>query len=144
MDPFARKMWYFGIGFAASLIILVVGLKFFTMHVWPKCPDRVIGQTDSPGQHWVAAILERRCGPEDPFFVRVNLRRTGSLQTGFLNGQVRKGTVFTLEQDAASAGISLVWSGPDALTIRCPRCAVDLVRQRDQRWGSVKIQYEIP
>lgn len=144
MDPFARKMWYFGVGFAASLIILVVGLKFFTMHLWPKCPDRVIGETDSPGHNWVAAILERRCGPEDPFFARVNLRRRGPLKTGFLTGQVQQGTVFTIEQDAASAGISLIWSGPDTLAIRCPGCTAELIRQRDQRWGPLKIQYEIP
>ncbi|HEX5433814.1 MAG TPA: hypothetical protein VFY05_06225 [Candidatus Angelobacter sp.] len=144
MDPFARKMWHFGIGFAASLIILVVGLKFFTMHLWPQCPDHVIGEANSPGKNWVAAILERRCGPEDPFFAQVNLRPAGPLDMGFLTGQAQKGTVFMVEQDASGAGISLVWSGPDTLTIRCPHCTMELVRHRDQRWGPVKIQYEIP
>ena len=144
MDPFARKMWYFSVGFAASLIILVVALKLFTMHLWPKCPDRVIGEADSPGQNWVAAILERRCGPEDPFFAQVNLRRAGPLKTGFLSGQVQQGTIFMIEQDAIGAGINLHWSAPDTLTIRCPRCTMDLVRQRVQHWGPVKIEYKTP
>lgn len=143
MDPFARKMWHFGVGFAASLVILVVGLKFWSMHVWPDCPDRVIGQVDSPGQKWVAAILERRCGPEDPFFAQVNLRPAGPLHRGFLSGQVQQGTVFVVQQDASGAGINIAWSKPDTLTIRCPHCTMELVRQRDQRWASVNIQYEI-
>lgn len=144
MDPFARKMWYFGIGFAVSLIILVVGLKFFTMHIWPKCPDRVVDEVESPGHDWVAAILERRCGPEAPFFAQVNLRRAGPLKTGFLTGQVQQGTVFMIEQDVAGAGMKLAWSQPDTLTIRCPLCTKESVHQRHQRWGPVKIQYEIP
>ena len=144
MDPFARKMWAAGIGFAISLIILALGLKIFSMHQWPTCPDRVISETNSPGNNWVAAILERRCGPELPFSTSVNLRRVGPLHRGFFTGQAVKGSVFVVEGDAANAGISLQWSADNVLTVRCPHCTAALLHQRDQQWGPVKIQYALP
>src|SRR5690348_10448518 len=124
MDPFARKMWAAGIGFAISLVVLALGLKIFSMHQWPTCPDRIARETDSPGKEWVAAILERRCGPESAFFTSVNLRRVGPLQRGFFTGQAATGSVFVVEEDTADAGISLKWSADDMLTIRCPHCTV--------------------
>jgi hypothetical protein len=144
MDPFARKMWRFGIGFGASLLILVGGLKIFSMHKWPTCSDSVISESSSPGNRFIAAVLQRRCGTDSPFFTLVNLRPEGPLTRGFLSGQVEQGTVFMVEQDAAGAGISLVWSNQNALTIRCPHCVPALVRQHDQQWGPLTIQYQHP
>jgi hypothetical protein len=144
MDPFARKMWAASIWFAISLIVLVVGLKLFSMHQWPTCPDRVISETASPGKTWVAAILQRRCGPESGFSTRVNLRPAGPLHTGFLSGQAAKGTVFVVEEDAAAAGITFSWAANNLLRVSCPHCPSSLINQRDQQWGPVKIKYELP
>ncbi|HKT52020.1 MAG TPA: hypothetical protein VJV96_17090 [Candidatus Angelobacter sp.] len=144
MDPFARKMWRAGIGFAISLLLLVGGLKLFSMHEWPTCPDSVISEAASPGNRFVATLLQRRCGTDAPFFTRVNLRPEGPLTRGFLSGQVVQGTVFVVEQDAAGAGISVSWSDQDALTVRCPRCVPALVHQHDQQWGPVTIHYQVP
>ena len=144
MDPFARKMWRASVAFGVSLLVLVGGLKIFSMHEWPTCPDNVISETPSPGKQFVAAILQRRCGTDAPFFSRVNLRPSGPLYRGFLSWQVKQGTVFVVEQDAADAGVSLLWSDRNVLTIRCAHCVPALVHQRDQQWGPVTIRYELP
>jgi hypothetical protein len=141
MDPFARKMWRAGLGFAALMLSLLAALYVVYAHERPTCPDRVIGETDSPTHQWTAAILERRCGAEAPFITRVNLRPSGPLQRGFFTGHVDNGTVFIIEQDAAGAGITLLWSANDELTIRCAHCSASYVRQRDPAWRSVRIQY---
>ncbi len=143
MDPFARKMWRSGIGFAISLLLLVGGLKLFSMHVWPTCPDSILSESASPGHRFVAAVLQRRCGADAPFFTLVNLRRNGPLNRGFLSAQVKQGTIFIIEQEAAGAGISVIWSGQSALIIRCPHCDPALVHQHDQQWGPLTIQYQL-
>lgn len=144
MDPFARKMWRSGIGFAVSLLVLVSGLKLFSMHEWPTCPDTLISETASPGKQFIAAILQRRCGTEAPYVTRVNLRPKGPLIRGFLSWQVKQGTIFVLEQDAAGAGITVSWAEQNTLTIHCPHCDPALGRQRDQQWGPVIIHYQVP
>ena len=144
MDPFARKMWRSGIGFAVSLLVLVGGLKLFSMHEWPTCPDTLISEAASPGKQFIAAILQRRCGTDAPFFTRVSLRPEGPLTRGFLSGQVEQGTIFVVEQDAVGGEISVTWSDRNTLTVRCPQCDPTLVRQRDQQWGPVNIHYQVP
>lgn len=144
MDPFARKMWRAGFAFAGLMLTLFAALTIIYVHQWPRCPDRVIGESDSPDKKWIAAILERRCGAEAPFITRVNVREAGRLQRGFFSGQARQGTVFLVEQDAADAGISVLWSRDDALTLRCPRCNAAFIHQRDQQWNGIKIQYQLP
>jgi hypothetical protein len=144
MDPFARKMWRAGFGFAGLMLALMAVLTTAYVHEFPRCPDRVIGETDSPGKKWVAAILERRCGAEAPFVTRVNLRSSGPLRRGFFSGQAQEGTVFSIEQDASGADISLIWSASDLLTVRCARCNASFIRQRDQQWGPLNIRYELP
>jgi hypothetical protein len=144
MDPFARKMWHAGIAFAVSLLLLVGGLKIFSMHEWPACPDTLISETASPGRQWMAAILQRRCGEDTPFFTHVSLRSAGPLDRGFLSGQVQKGSVFVVERDAVAAGVTLFWSNQNVLTVRCAHCTPALVHQRDQQWGPVTIRYELP
>jgi hypothetical protein len=143
MDPFARKMWRFGFAFAGLMLILFVSLTIIYVHEWPSCSDRVVGESNSPDQKWIAAILERRCGAEAPFITQVNLRAAGPLQRGFFSGQAQQGTVFMVEQDAAGAGIAVDWSA-DILTVRCPRCNLRFIRQGDQQWNDVKIQYQMP
>jgi hypothetical protein len=142
MDPFARKMWRAGFGFAGLMVGLLAALTIIYVHQWPRCPDRVVGETHSADGRWIAAILERRCGAESPFVTRVSLRPPGPIKRGFFSGQVTRGNVFAIEQDAAGAAINLIWSAKDVLTVKCPRCNLTFIRQQDQHWGTVKIQYE--
>lgn len=144
MDPFARKMWRAGLGFAGAMLTLFAALTIFYVHEWPNCPDRVIGESASPDKKWTATVLERRCGVEAPFITRVNLRRSGPLQRGFFSGQVQQGNVFAAEQDAAGAGISLVWLTDNTLMIRCAHCSPTFIRQRNQQWRGIRIQYDLP
>jgi hypothetical protein len=127
-----------------SLLLLVGGLKIFSMHEWPACPDMLMSESASPGKQWIAAILQRRCGADSAFFTRVSLRASGPLERGFLSGQIQQGTVFAVEQDAVGSGIALSWSNQNVLTVRCPHCTLTLVHQRDQQWGPVTIRYELP
>jgi hypothetical protein len=144
MDPFARKMWRASLGFAALMLSLMAALTVIYVHERPRCPDRVVAERLSPDGKWTAAIVERRCGPEAPFFSRVNLRPAGPLQRGFFSGRAATGTVFVVEQDAAGSGISVVWSAPDELLVRCAHCSPRFVHQRDQQWNKVTVRYELP
>jgi hypothetical protein len=142
MDPFARKMWRAGFGFAGLMLALFASLTIVYMHEQPSCPDRVVMESDSPDKKWTAAILERRCGAEAPFVTQVNLRPAGPLLRGFFSGQARQGSVFVVEQDAAGAGITTAWSRENALLVRCTACNAAFVRQRDPQWDGIQIQYQ--
>jgi hypothetical protein len=145
MDPFARKMVYGSFVYGGMLLVMFAVLTVVYLHTRPRCSDRVVAEsTDQAGQ-WTATLMERRCGAEAPFFTHVNLRPAGKdLTTGFFSGSATDGEVFVLEQDAASAGISLHWTSPMALSITCPHCSPNLVRKHDGRWGNVVIEYDLP
>lgn len=144
MDPFAKKMWAAGLGSAFFLLLLFASLTLVYMHQRPKCPDRVVGQTESPDRKWAAAILERRCGSDAPFVTRVNIRPAGLLQVGFLSGQALEGNVFVIEQDAASLAIRLDWTADNQLRVICPRCSSRYIQQEATSWGPVEISYQRP
>jgi hypothetical protein len=142
MDPFARRMWQAALVYGGVLLAMFAVLTIIYLHARPRCSDRVVAQADSPGARWTAALMERRCGEEAPFFTHVNLRAAGSdLKRGFFSGSVTEGEVFVVEQDAAGAGATLQWLGPDALLVQCPHCAASLLRRKDGRWNQVVIQY---
>lgn len=144
MDPFARKMIYGSFVYGGMLIAMFAVLTVVYLHTRPRCSDRVVAETTDQAAQWTAALLERRCGAEAPFFTHVNLRPAGKdLNTGFFSGSVAEGEVFVLEQDAAGAGVTLLWKSPMALSITCPRCSPGLVRKHDERWGNVIIEYDL-
>ena len=144
MDPFARKMIYGSFVYGGMLIAMFAVLTVVYLHTRPRCSDRVVAETTDQAAQWTAALLERRCGAEAPFFTHVNLRPAGKdLNTGFFSGSVAEGEVFVLEQDAAGAGVTLHWKSPMALSITCPRCSPGLVRKHDERWGNVIIEYDL-
>jgi hypothetical protein len=66
------------------------------------------------------------------------------LNTGFFSGSATEGEVFLIEQDAVSAGITLDWTSAATLSIRCPHCSAALVREHDERWGNVVINFDLP
>jgi hypothetical protein len=145
MDPFARKMVYGSFVYGGMLLVMFAVLTVVYLHTRPRCSDRVVAESTGPTRQWTASVMERRCGAEAPFFTHVNLRPAGKdLTTGFFSGSATGGEVFVLEQDAASAGISLRWTSPMALSITCPHCGPSLVRKHDEHWGNVVIEYDLP
>jgi hypothetical protein len=145
MDPFARKMIRGAFAYGLGMLLMFAILTVVYFHLRPACPDRVLARADSPDKQWSAAILERRCGVEAPFVTHVNLRPAAqSLALGFFSGQAKAGNVFLVEQDAAGAGVAVIWTAPDTLTVICPRCDRHFVRQADAQWGTVRIRYELP
>jgi hypothetical protein len=144
MDPFARKMIYGSFVYGGMLIVMFAVLTVVYLHTRPRCSDRVVAETTDHAAQWTAALLERRCGAETPFFTHVNLRPAGKdLNTGFFSGSVTEGEVFVLEQDAVGAGVTMHWKSPMALSITCPRCSPSLVRKHYERWGNVIIEYDL-
>jgi hypothetical protein len=132
------------LAFAAVLVVMFAVLTAVYLHTRPRCSDRVVVEAASPDKKWTAALLERRCGEDTPFFTHVNLRGAGeTLQRGYFSGAVEGGKVFEIEQDAAGAGASLHWSTPDTLMIECRRCQAPLPQKRDEQWNGITIKYEL-
>ena len=160
MDPFARKMWRGGLAFSALLVALSGALTMYYVHARPRCGDRPVSESISPDRHWTATVLERRCGEDAPFITQVNLRQGGTkLQRGFFSGQANDNNVFTVEQDAAGAGLQLQWTDAGELTITCRHCDRKYMRRQDTRLQetrhqntrhqdtqnrSLKINYKLP
>ena len=154
MDPFARKMWRGGLAFSALLAALAGALTVYDVHARPRCGDRSVSESTSPDKHWTATVLERRCGEDAPFITQVNLRQGGTkLERGFFSGQANDNNVFTVEQDAAGAGLQLRWNDTGELTISCRHCDPNYVRRQDTRLqntrhqdtqnGTLKISYKL-
>jgi len=142
-DPFARKMWQGAFIYGGMMLAMFAVLTVVYLHARPRCSERMIGQADSPGARFAAAILERRCGDDTPFFTHVNIGRVGEpVSRGFFSGKVAEGEVFLVEQDAAGSGLSMQWLGPDTLLVHCPNCAASLLRKQEERWNGILIKYD--
>ncbi len=144
IDPFARKMIQGSLAFASVLLVMFAVLTVVYLHSRPRCSDSVIVEAPSSSKKWTAALMERRCGEDTPFFTHVNILPVGQhLQRGFFSGSVTDGKVFEIEQDMATAGVNLQWSAPETLVIVCSRCQASLVRRHDEQWNGVKIEYQL-
>jgi len=145
MDPFARKMVYGSFVYGGMLLVMFAVLTVVYLHTRPRCSDRVVAESTDQSRQWTAAIMERRCGAEAPFFTHVNLRPAAKdLETGFFSGSAADGEVFLVEQDAAGAGVALHWTSPTALNISCPHCGATLLNRHDGHWGNIVIEYDLP
>jgi hypothetical protein len=142
MDPFAKKMWRAGLAYAALLAAMAAVLTVAYIHERPRCGDRIVGESSSPDRRWIAAVIERRCGEDSPFITQINLRSGETkLVRGFFSGQATQDNVFMIEQDAAGAGFTLQWTGPEQLTVRCRHCDRNYVRRQDPQQGTLMIRY---
>ena len=144
-DPFARKMWQGAFVYGGIMLVMFAVLTVVYLHTRPRCSDRLVAESTDQNRQWTAAVMERRCGVDTPFFTHVNLRSTkNDLNRGFFSGSTTQGEVFEVELDAAGAGLTLQWTSPTMLRISCPHCSPGLVRKHDERWGSVIINYAPP
>jgi hypothetical protein len=145
MDPFARKMWQGALVYGGIMLVMFAVLTVVYLHTRPRCSDRLVAESTDQNRQWTAAVMERRCGVDTPFFTHVNLRAAkNDLERGFFSGSATNGEVFEVELDAASAGLTLHWTSPSALSISCAHCSPSLVRRQNERWDSVAINYALP
>ena len=142
MDPFARKMLQGTFIYGGVMLVMFAVLSVVYLHTRPRCSDRVVAEAAGPGGRFAATLMERRCGEEAPFFSHINLRPAGvDLKRGFFSGRAEEGEVFLLEQDASDAGLTLEWTAPATLIIRCAACSPALTRKHEAGWKDVIIQY---
>jgi len=143
MDPFARKMVYGSFVYGGIMVLMFAVLSVVYLHVRPRCMERVVAESTDSDHHWTAALMERRCGDDTPFFTHLNLRAAGSEpKRGFFSGAAIEGEVFLMEQDAASGGITMNWSAPGRLSVQCSHCNAALGKH-EERWGNIVITYEV-
>jgi hypothetical protein len=144
MDPFARKMIFGSLAFGSAMLLMAGGLSVVYFHNRPRCSEQVLSQTTSPDGQWTAAVMERRCGDDSPFFIHVNLRpATEPLRLGYFSGRADVGEVFVVEEDTQGMAPVLAWSSRDQLTVQCPRCRAAQVEKREDRLGAISIEYQL-
>jgi hypothetical protein len=131
--------------YGAFMIAMFAVMTVFYLHFRPRCSDEIVSEQKSPDGQWVAAILEGRCGEDQPFFTHVNLRAVNdSIDRGYFSGRARsQGEVFLLEQDAHSANVTLHWITPKHLSIACTHCQLAFLREHMEQWGDVKVTYAL-
>lgn len=142
MDPFARKMIRSSLIFAAVMVLILAVMTVFYVRIRPRCNDDVISETISPDQRWIAAIMQRRCGDESPFYTHVNLRPAQApIRRAFFTGEASDGEVFRIEQDARSAEITVQWTAPDRVVIGCSHCQIAFLQKKSEKWRDVTVSY---
>ena len=142
MDPFARKMIRSSLIFAAVVVLILAVMTVFYVRIRPRCSDDVISEIISPDKHWIAAIMQRRCGDESPFYTHVNLRPVQTpIRRRFFTGEADDGEIFTVEQDARSAQMTVQWTAPDHAVIGCSHCQIAFLQKKSERWRNLTISY---
>jgi hypothetical protein len=142
MDPFAKKMLRGSLAYGGFLVAMFAVLTIVYLHYRPRCSDQVIANQPGPDGRWAAAVMEARCGEDQPFLTHVNLRPgADSIRLGYFSGKADEGEVFLLEQDAQSANVALNWTASNRLVISCSHCQLAFLRKRLERWGEVTISY---
>lgn len=128
--------------YGAFLVLLFTVMTILYLHWRPRCSDQVISEAKDPGGHWIAAVMEARCGEDQPFFTHVNLRpATDPIQLGYFSGRASDNEIFLLEQDAQSADVKVEWTATNRLAISCAHCPPTYLRKHFERWGDVTITY---
>ena len=131
--------------FATVMLLMFAGLTVVYLHVRPRCSDQIVSSATSPDGHWTAAVMEARCGESEPFLTHINIRSANeSIKLGYFSGKAEQDEIFAVEQDAVTAGVQLAWNDATHLTVLCMRCLVVAPKKREERWGSVNINYEQP
>jgi hypothetical protein len=142
MDPFARKMIFGSVAFGSAMLLMAGALSMIYFHNRPRCDEAALSEITSPDGQWTAAVMERRCGDESPFFMHVNLRPSQQpIQIGYFSGRADEGDVFVAEEQTQGLEPVLSWSSPNQLTIQCPRCSRGQVKKREERLGAISIEY---
>jgi hypothetical protein len=143
MDPFAKKMVSGALVFGSGMVLMAAVLSVVYFHLNPRCSEQVMAEAASPDQQWIAAVLERRCGPESPFLLHVNLRPAQQpISLGYFSGLASDGEVLVVEEETAGVGPELEWNSSRELTIRCPRCSSSFAQKMDERLGPILMRYQ--
>jgi hypothetical protein len=143
MDPFAKKMVSGALVFGSAMLLMAAALSVFYFHLYPRCSEQVMAEAASPDQQWIAAVMERRCGPESPFLLHVNLRPAGQpISLAYFSGLASDGEVLVVEEETAGIVPELEWNSSHELTIRCPRCSSSFAQKMDERLGAILIRYQ--
>jgi hypothetical protein len=144
VDPFARKMIFGSLAFGTAMLLMAGALSMIYFHDRLRCDEAALSETTSPDGQWTAAVMERRCGDESPFFIHVNLRPSKQpIQIGYFSGRADEGDVFVAEEQTQGVEPVLTWTSPNQLTIQCPRCRPAQVKKQEEHLGAISIEYRL-
>jgi hypothetical protein len=133
------------LAFGSAMLLMAGVLSTVYFHNRPRCDEAALSETKSPDGQWTAAVMERRCGEESPFFSHVNVRPSKEpIELGFFSGRADEGEVFVAEEVTQGMEPLLTWTSPHQLTIQCPHCSEAQVKKRQERLGAVNIRYDLP
>jgi hypothetical protein len=114
-------------------------------HNRPQCAEAVVFESSSPDGKWVAAVMERHCGTESPFYMHVNLRAAADpLDQAYFSGRSEKGQVFVVEEETRDQALTLEWNSARQITIQCPWCRPARVQHKSEDWGPIAVRYQTP
>jgi hypothetical protein len=98
------------------------------------CTDDVVTQVPAPDGILTATLFVRHCGDTSGQISTVNLHRTADTF-----GDDR-GTVLMME---GKYDITMSWTDPKTLTIRCPTCPREVVSRQTTVLGGTNVEYEL-
>jgi hypothetical protein len=130
-----KRFW---ISLAVALPVAVL-FWIAVMHFDPSCGEEIKGEQRSPDGRYVAVLMERNCGATTRYVEHINLRRTDrKFSSGFLDGTIKDGEIFTLETRDDGGSVEFEWVGR-VLTIHYP--ADEGVFKKQTTWKDVEIAY---
>jgi hypothetical protein len=133
-----------GLAFGGVMVLMAGAASVLYLHFHPRCTDQVLSESTSPEGQWTAALMERRCGEESPFFYHVNLRPAAEpIRLAYFSGRADEGEIFRIEEYGGDTEPILKWSAPRQLTITCPRCGSAQVQKREEHWGPITVGYRL-
>src|SRR5260370_33367293 len=139
MDPFARKIILGMVACGSAFLLMAGALSVVYFHHRPRCGESVVSEATSPDKQWTAAVMERRCGEESPFFVHVNLRPAAEpVRLSYFSGRADEGEGFLAEQESPGIAWELGGGSPTPWEVSASRWRGALGPDRAKTCGTVE------
>ena len=109
------------------------------LHFDPLCGEELIREQHSPDGRYVAVLMERNCGATTRYVEHINLRRADrKFPSGFLDGTIKDGEIFTLENRDGGGSVEFEWVGT---TLKIHHPADKGVFKKETTWNDVDVTY---
>ena len=145
MALFDRRTIIASLALGLGVLIMLGATSATYFHYTPPCNEAIASESISPDELWSAAVMERRCGPDElQVIVHINLRRVAEpVKTDYVSHRAEPGDVFAVAQNSTDPYPILEWNSPRELTIRCPGCPAKRVTMHQEHWGPITVHYQL-